>query len=251
MVSPSPGDSPAAVTPRFGVVSWMVIVIAASTKLWLTACRTLDAIGWADYDDHWFLRKAISILDGRWLGPYNSMTLIKGAAYPLWIAFVSRLGIPLLPAQQLLYALASLAVSVALAPSIRSSAARVVLFVVVLFNPMTFSDDIASRVAREGFYPALGLLIFAGVAGAALRLEARRRDALPWVLLSGVAFAVFLYMLLKSGLVKIGGGDLNPLVYLSLAFVSGFSERLGPDLITRAENALRTSSGPGSGSDKA
>ena len=191
MVSPSPGDSPAAVTPRFGVVSWMVIVIAASTKLWLTACRTLDAIGWADYDDHWFLRKAISILDGRWLGPYNSMTLIKGAAYPLWIAFVSRLGIPLLPAQQLLYALASLAVSVALAPSIRSSAARVVLFVVVLFNPMTFSDDIASRVAREGFYPALGLLIFAGVAGAALRLEARRRDVLPWVLLSGVAFAVF------------------------------------------------------------
>jgi len=191
MVSPASADSPAAATPRFGIAAWMVIVFASAAKLWLTACRTLDAIGWADYDDHWFLRKAISILDGRWLGPYNSLTLIKGAAYPLWIALVSRLGIPLLFAQQLLYAFACLAVSLALAPSIRSSASRVVLFVVVLFNPMTFSDDIASRVARESIYPALGLLIFAGVAGAALRLDARRRDLLPWVFLSGVAVAVF------------------------------------------------------------
>jgi hypothetical protein len=187
MVTPSHGSGP----QRFGIAAWIVIAIASATKLWLTACRTLDAIGWADYDDHWFLRKAISILDGRWLGPYNSMTLIKGAAYPLWIAFVSWLGIPLLPAQQLLYAFACLAVSLALAPSIRSSLARVVLFVVVLFNPMTFSDDIASRVARESVYPALGLLMFAGVAGAILRLESRRREVLPWVLLSGVSFAVF------------------------------------------------------------
>src|ERR1700741_498175 len=189
MVSPSheSGLQRPEATPRFGVAGWIVIVIASATKLWLTGCRTLDAIGWADHGDHWFLRRAISILDGRWLGPYNSMTLIKGAAYPLWIAFISRLGIPLLPAQQFLYALACLAVSLALAPSIRSSALRVVLFVVVLFNPMTFSDDIASRVARESVYPALGLLIFAGVAGAILRLDARRRDVLPWALLSGVA----------------------------------------------------------------
>lgn len=177
--------------PKFGIYSWIVIVVATAIKLWLVACRTLDAIGWADHDDHWFLRKAISILDGRWLGPYNNMTLIKGAAYPLWIALVSWLGIPLLFAQQLLYALACLAVVLALAPSIRSPASRLVLFVVVLFNPMTFSDDIASRVAREAFYPALGLLVFAGVAGGILRLDARRRDVLPWVLLSGVAVAVF------------------------------------------------------------
>lgn len=68
----------------------------------------------------------------------------------------------------------------------------------------------------------------------------------PWI---GVAFAIFVYMLLKSGLVKVGDGDLNPLMYLTLAFVSGFSERLGPDLISRAEHTLRT--GPSHRSDKA
>ncbi|MGH9807882.1 MAG: hypothetical protein ACRD9W_11580, partial [Terriglobia bacterium] len=176
---------------RFSISSWMVILVAAAMKLWLAACRTLDAIGWADHDDHWFLRKAVSILAGHWLGPYDSRTLIKGCAYPLWIAVISWTGIPLLFAQQLLYVIASLAVTLALAPAIRSSMARAVLFVIVVFNPMTLSDDIASRVARESIYPALGLLIFAGVAGAALRLDARRRNVLPWVLLSGVAIAFF------------------------------------------------------------
>lgn len=61
----------------------------------------------------------------------------------------------------------------------------------------------------------------------------------PWI---GVGFAVFSYMLLRSGLIKVGGGELTPLVYLSLGFVTGFSERLGADLISRAENTLQ---GPG------
>lgn len=62
----------------------------------------------------------------------------------------------------------------------------------------------------------------------------------PWI---GVGFAVFGYMLLRSGLIKIGGGELTPLVYLSLGFVTGFSERLGADLINRAENTFQGSSG--------
>ena len=66
----------------------------------------------------------------------------------------------------------------------------------------------------------------------------------PWI---GVGFAVFGYMLLRSGLVKVGGGELTPLVYLSLGFVAGFSERLGADLINRAENTMQgPSSSPSS-----
>ena len=64
----------------------------------------------------------------------------------------------------------------------------------------------------------------------------------PWI---GVGFAIFVYMLLRSGLIKIGGGELNPLVYLSLAFVTGFSERLGADLASRAEGTLEGRKVPG------
>jgi hypothetical protein len=168
---------------------WIAIVAIAVARLWLTAVRTLRAIGWASIDDYWFLQRARSIMAGQWMGPYNYLTLIKGAGYPLWIAAISSLHLPLLFAQQLLYTLACLAICRAAAPLARSAPARVALFVALVLNPMSYANDIADRVSREGFYPALCLLACAGVAGAFLRLSARRRSVLPWVILASVALA--------------------------------------------------------------
>ncbi|HXH38750.1 MAG TPA: hypothetical protein VNN08_09000 [Thermoanaerobaculia bacterium] len=175
---------------RFQKWEWVAIAAIAVARLWLTAVRTLRAIGWASIDDNWFLQRARSIMAGQWMGPYNHLTLIKGAGYPLWIAAISSLHIPLLFAQQLLYTIACLAICRAVAPSVRSAPARVALFVVLVFNPMSYANDIADRVSREGIYPALCLLVAAGVAGTLLRLNARRRDVLPWVILGGLAFAL-------------------------------------------------------------
>jgi hypothetical protein len=176
--------------PRLAKWEWIAIATIAVARLWLTAVQTLKAIGWASIDDYWFLQRARSIMTGQWMGPYNHLTLIKGPGYPLWVAAISSLHIPLLFAQQLLYTFACLAVWRAVAPSIRSASARVALFVVLAFNPISYSNDIADHVSREGVYPALSLLVCAGVAGTLLRLAARRRDVIPWVILSGVAFAV-------------------------------------------------------------
>jgi hypothetical protein len=171
--------------------SLSVIVAATAVKLWLIGARTLEAIGWAGHDDRWFLQRALSILHGHWLGPYNHMTLIKGQGYPLWVGFISSTHVPLLFAQQFLYALACFAVSRALAPALRSSVADVILFVVLLFNPMSVSDDTSIRVTREGLYPALGLLVFAGAAGTVLRLNARPRHVLAWAVMCGAVLALF------------------------------------------------------------
>lgn len=176
--------------PRFQGWELFGIGAVAVVRLWLTAVRTLRAIGWASIDDAWFLQRARSIMAGQWMGPYSHLTLIKGAGYPLWIAAISSLHIPLLFAQQLLYTLACLAICRAVAPVMRSATARVALFVFLAFNPMTYTNDVADRVTREGIYPALCLLACAGVAGTLVRLNARRRGVLPWVILSGVAFAL-------------------------------------------------------------
>ena len=169
-------------------IEWAVIVVASAAKLWLTAVFPLEAIGWAIYDDRWFVERGLSILAGSWLGEYDHMTLIKGPGYPLWIALCGALRLPLLFAQQLLYALASLAVVRALAPVVRAPLARAAMFVVLLFNPMTFAFDIGTRVAREGIYPALGLLVFAAVAGAVLRAGAK---GIFLGVLAGLAVAFF------------------------------------------------------------
>jgi hypothetical protein len=64
----------------------------------------------------------------------------------------------------------------------------------------------------------------------------------PWV---GVTFALFIFTLLESQFLHIGPATANDhdkfYLYLSLAFVSGFSERLVSDFITRTETQI---SGP-------
>src|SRR6187455_389522 len=95
---------------------WAVMGAATAIRLWLSDALPVLAIGWAGHDDVLFLRLAESILSGDWLGRYSEMTLIKGCGYPLWIALMAALGIPLLFSQQLLYIIACFASSRALRP---------------------------------------------------------------------------------------------------------------------------------------
>ena len=55
------------------------------------------------YDDALMQNQANSILQGKWLGEYNSLTLVKGSITPKFIAILNKLHIPFLIGQELLY----------------------------------------------------------------------------------------------------------------------------------------------------
>ena len=105
-----PGASRSSVA-IFAAAAGLILV-----KLWLVSAQPVIAMRWASYDDGLFLHLAHNLLDGAWLGPFNELTLAKGCFYPIWIALVARLGIPLLLSQHLLYLLAVLAVVGAVRP---------------------------------------------------------------------------------------------------------------------------------------
>src|SRR4051812_4476167 len=81
---------------------WAAVLLTAA-KLWLVAGQRVFAIGPAFHDDRLFLELAGHILSGQWLGPYSQMTLAKGPMYPVFIAAVFKLGVPLAFAQHLIY----------------------------------------------------------------------------------------------------------------------------------------------------
>jgi drug/metabolite transporter superfamily protein YnfA len=141
-------------------------------KLWLAGGLTVFAIGPAIHDDRLFVDLAGHLIDGRWLGPYNQFTLAKGPMFPLFIAGTFWLGLPLIFAQQLLYAAASAAVTGSLGPWLRTGAARFILFAVLLWNPMSFDAGNLSRVMRQNLYTPLALFCVAGL----ILLFARRRE---------------------------------------------------------------------------
>lgn len=141
---------------------WSAVALTAA-KLWLTAGQTVYAVGTAFHDDRLFATLAAHILNGDWLGPYSQFTLAKGPMFPLFLAAVFWTGVPLIVAQQLLYAGACAVVTRAVRPWFSAPAARFGLYAVLLANPMSYDAGNLGRLLRQNVSTPLALLVVAGL----------------------------------------------------------------------------------------
>ena len=173
---------------------WLLVAVGATlAKLWLTRGQGVYVIGSAGLDDRLFVELAHHLVHGNWLGPYNELTLAKGPFYSLFIAAAFWTGVPLFLAQQAFYAAACAAFARALRPAIASAGARCAVFLLLLWNPMTFDAPAMGRVLRQHVYGPLGLLIVASLTALYLRRDQPARRQLAWaVLLGGAAGAFYL-----------------------------------------------------------
>jgi hypothetical protein len=170
---------------------WWAALALTAAKLWLVAGQRIFAIGPAFHDDLLFVRLASHLVDGNWLGPYNQFTLAKGPMYSFFIALAFQLSVPLLLAQQVLYAAACGVMVRSLRPWLRTGGALFALYAVLLWNPMSFEAENLGRVMRQHVYTPLALLCVAGlVTWFARRREGAWRQAQPaaW---AGLAFGCF------------------------------------------------------------
>jgi hypothetical protein len=164
--------------------------LAFLVKLWLTADDRRLALG-APYDEYNFVSHARALLDGKWFGDYSNLTLIKGPFYPLFIAVAADLGLPLRLAENIIYAVACLVVVGALATVVRSGAARITVFVFLLFDPWTY-DSNTTRVMRGDVMPALVLMVVALAAYLVIHRDRGPRALAPASVALGVALAALL-----------------------------------------------------------
>lgn len=132
-------------------------------SLWLRALYPPWAI-WAPYDDALFLRTAVSLGEGAWLGPYDELTLAKGMFYPLFIAVNHAIGVPLKISEHLVYLLVSLLVALVFARLCGKRWLAPLLFLVLAFSPIYWMSEQA-RVIRDALYPSMALIFFGLTAG--------------------------------------------------------------------------------------
>ncbi len=159
------------------VAPWVLLVLA---KLWVVGGQRLTAYGSLTIDDQWFVERASWISAGKWFGPFEAHTLIKQPGYPLFIAAMHAVRMPLLLAHQLLYVFAIAIMMVASRPLIRTRPRRLLAFALLLFNPMTMNSPISARVDRSGIYPALTVLLLACLVGLVSTCDRPRRTTLAW-----------------------------------------------------------------------
>lgn len=168
---------------------WLLMTAFSILKIWLVRSQHLFAIGFADKDDRLFINLADSLLHHHWLGPYNSMTLAKGPFFSLWLALNNVIGLPLLTGEQILYVLACLVTVVALRPILKKNWQSLILFLALVFNPITFNAPLMTRVIREGLYVSLTLLVVATFIGLAVRAREKVSAVVPWSIGAGMALA--------------------------------------------------------------
>ena len=177
---------------RGNLSAWIWVAGALTLcKLWLTNGQTLFAIGFSTHDDQHFVNLAASILRGEWLGAYNNLTLAKGPFYPLWIAFVFALGVPLLLSQQLAYAGACVLTVRALAPIVKNGWGQLGFYTLLLWNPMSFEMQGSGRVLRQSIYVSQTLILFAALIALYVRRGESWRRLAPWAAMLGLTWAAF------------------------------------------------------------
>ena len=141
----------------------------------------------AGYDDWLFMRHAMSIASGHWLGPYSSTTLVKGPGFPIWLSLVHALQIPVGMAAALTYAMACALVYIALRPVMPSRGWRLGSIVLLLSCPGALADF---TLQRELIYPALVLLTVAAACGLVFRVMLLRVVEMSWAATLGVSAAM-------------------------------------------------------------
>ncbi len=135
-----------------GAVGVVSLVLRLRSPAWLVE---------APNDDVLFARLAQHVVDGDWLGPYDKLTLVKGPGYPLFMAAVHDLGLPLKLAEHLVHLVACAITGWAVARVFRSRGAGLAAFAVLALNP-AYLGTAAARVARDSLYGSLCLLVFGG-----------------------------------------------------------------------------------------
>ena len=138
---------------RIGLGSLLILF-----SLWLRAGYLPMGV-WGGHDDALFLRLARNLGQGQWLGPYDQLTLAKGAFFPVFLLLGKASGLPLKLVEHLLYVLTAMlaATTVLRLTGMRWLAAMVAL--VLVFSPVPWMFEGGSRVTREPIYQVMTLAI--------------------------------------------------------------------------------------------
>ena len=172
-------------------VEWAVIAGLLALKLWLISDIGMCLRPQLMHDDLLFMTQAASIYSGEWLGDFWQLTLSKGPVYPIFVALSAASGLSLLFNTVLFHGVACIALVSALRPWMRRPEWRLMLLVVLLFEPHSLSPEIFGRVLRGAIHPALTLFTLAGLLGMVTRVKFPTKFIWPWALLAGFAGSAF------------------------------------------------------------
>jgi hypothetical protein len=137
------------------------------------AARPVVFFSSAGLDDALFMRLGQSLASGRWLGPYDQNTLVKGMGFPAFLALSNVLGLPFGLALAMFHAACAAFAAHVVGRLLSSRFMGVALLASLLLFPTLYMGD-QMRVIRDLFYTSLGVALVAAAIAVASRRGAPR-----------------------------------------------------------------------------
>lgn len=172
-----------------------IVFLLTLFRIWLAVKTPLYLQADAGYDDMLFVRYAVDILNGNWLGDYQSLTLAKTISYPLILAINYQLGIPYSFGLICSYILSTCLLVLAINQFVRNHYFALLGYLFLLYSPVMFHEENVQKVYRGGYIVVFSMFVVAAVIGMfaeAKNLQSRKMYA--WSALGVFALPFFWYL---------------------------------------------------------
>ncbi len=124
--------------------------------------RPATVLSSATVDDALFMQLGMNLASGQWLGPYNELTLVKGAGFPIFLAIANLSGLPYPLALASFHAACASFAGLVFLRLTRSRAVGLAVLAALLLAPTLYDGDLL-RVFRDTFYMSLTIAFASAV----------------------------------------------------------------------------------------
>ncbi|WP_022748660.1 hypothetical protein [Lachnobacterium bovis] len=145
-------------------------------------------------DDGLLYMFADRIKENKYLGDYNSRTLVKGISYSLLLAFNSISGLSYSMVLSILDVLSAYVFVKAFEKKIPNKFVLAVMYILILFNPVNLDNSVRQRMYRNALVPDMVVLTFSLLIGLFFRRNDRLKIQLKWAVSAGIALSFFYHL---------------------------------------------------------
>lgn len=117
------------------------------------------------YDDILMMKLSDNISNGLWLGNYTDTTLVKGFFFPLFLSILRYIDIPYTLGLSILYILSCITFCFVTRDLFKNKNISFILYILLLFNPVTFSSETFQRLYRYVLGPTQILFLLSFLYG--------------------------------------------------------------------------------------
>lgn len=165
---------------KIDIALLVVILLLTIYRIFLAAKIPLYAQAGADLDDYMMVKYAIKMINFKWLGAFNYLTLAKSSSFSLFLAISYYLNIPYSIFLIICYILAIITLIFALKNLIKNYYYLIIIYLVLLYSPAMFHIENVQKIYRGGLIITFALWVVACAIGLYMRKEEPIKKIIKW-----------------------------------------------------------------------